>query len=178
MTDKVFTTAENNTWAHTLPGKMTSACVALVAPDNHVLMVKASYKNEWTFPSGVVDMGESPAQAAQRELAEETGLALELSPQDIVAVIYTGSDGASRDRFNIAFCKELPAQLPLTALAIPNDEITAAEWVPFPKVAQKAGGRASYHILQARLTGELQDMYNEILPMRRSGIFTEDAISH
>ena len=157
---------------------MTSACVALVAPGNHVLMVKASYKNEWTFPSGVVDMGESPAQAAQRELAEETGLALELSPQDIVAVIYTGSDGTSRDRFNIAFCKELPAQLPLTALAIPNDEITAAEWVPFPQVAQKAGGRASYHILQARLTGELQDMYNEILPMRRSGIFTEDAISH
>ncbi|MBB1562451.1 NUDIX hydrolase [Candidatus Saccharibacteria bacterium] len=47
---------------------MTSACVALVAPGNHVLMVKASYKNEWTFPSGVVDMGESPAQAAQREL--------------------------------------------------------------------------------------------------------------
>lgn len=84
MADTVFTTAENNTWAHTLPGKMTSACVALVAPGNHVLMVKASYKNEWTFPSGIVDMGESPAQAAQRELAEETGLALELSPQDIV----------------------------------------------------------------------------------------------
>lgn len=130
MAGTVFTTAENNTWAHTLPGKMTSACVALVAPGNHVLMVKASYKNEWTFPSGVVDIGESPAQ------------------------------------------------LPLTALAIPNDEITAAEWVPFPQVAQKAGGRASYHILQARLTGELQDMYNEILPMRRSGTFTEDAISH
>ena len=172
MAGTVFTTAENNTWAYTLPGKMTSACVALVAPGNYVLMVKASYKNEWTFPSGVVDMGESPVQAAQRDLA------LELSPQDIVAVIYTGSDGTSRDRFNIAFCKELPAQLPPTALAIPNDEIIAAEWVPFPQVAQKAGGRASYHILQARLTGELQDIYNEILPMRRSGIFTEDAISH
>ena len=38
-----------------------------------------SYPNTWTLPGGVVESPETPGQAAQRELAEETGLHLSLS---------------------------------------------------------------------------------------------------
>jgi 8-oxo-dGTP pyrophosphatase MutT (NUDIX family) len=38
-----------------------------------------SYPNSWTLPGGVVESLESPEQAAQRELVEETGLRLSLS---------------------------------------------------------------------------------------------------
>ena len=38
-----------------------------------------SYPNSWTLPGGIVEPPETPAQAAKRELAEETGLQLRLS---------------------------------------------------------------------------------------------------
>lgn len=37
------------------------------------------YPNMWVFPGGKVDEGETPIQAGQRELKEETGLDLELT---------------------------------------------------------------------------------------------------
>jgi 8-oxo-dGTP diphosphatase len=40
---------------------------------------KISFANMWTLPGGVVEPEETPEQAAQRELVEETGISLNLS---------------------------------------------------------------------------------------------------
>jgi 8-oxo-dGTP pyrophosphatase MutT (NUDIX family) len=39
----------------------------------HFLMIRDSYKN-WGFPKGHLEVDEPPAEAARREVAEETGL--------------------------------------------------------------------------------------------------------
>jgi 8-oxo-dGTP pyrophosphatase MutT (NUDIX family) len=39
-----------------------------------VLMVRPTYKEGWDIPGGYVEPDESPAQAAEREVAEELGL--------------------------------------------------------------------------------------------------------
>ena len=39
---------------------------------------KISFANMWTLPGGVVEPDETPEQAAQRELVEETGISLNL----------------------------------------------------------------------------------------------------
>ncbi|MBW3646140.1 MAG: NUDIX domain-containing protein, partial [Actinobacteria bacterium] len=57
----------------------------LRAPDGRVLLAERKAGKDaagfWELPGGQVDPGESPAQAAARELLEEVGVrALELAP--------------------------------------------------------------------------------------------------
>jgi len=46
-----------------------------------VLLVHQDYgHHRWTFPGGIVEAGEAPAEAAAREVREEVGVEVELGP--------------------------------------------------------------------------------------------------
>lgn len=72
----LFTLEHFKAWSETLDRRMSSAAVILEDGDR-VLIVKANYKSHWTFPGGAVDAGETPKQAAIREVEEEVGLKLD-----------------------------------------------------------------------------------------------------
>ena len=55
-----------------------------VIHDERLLLVQHLRDGRWGTPGGAIEPGESPAEAAQRELREETGLAL--TPRTIIAV--------------------------------------------------------------------------------------------
>jgi hypothetical protein len=56
---------------------MCDALVTLtVAGSRHLLLVARGDGRGWAVPGGSIEAGETPAVAASRELAEETGLAL------------------------------------------------------------------------------------------------------
>lgn len=57
-----------------LPRRPMSAAVLIRDADDRVLLVEPSYKPGWEPPGGVVEDGESPWTAAEREVAEEIGL--------------------------------------------------------------------------------------------------------
>jgi ADP-ribose pyrophosphatase YjhB (NUDIX family) len=57
-----------------LPRRPMSAAVLVRAADGRVLLVEPSYKPGWEPPGGVVEDGESPWEAAEREVTEEIGL--------------------------------------------------------------------------------------------------------
>src|SRR4051794_34297997 len=42
--------------------------------EGRILLVKPTYKDGWDIPGGYVEPGESPADACNREIAEEIGL--------------------------------------------------------------------------------------------------------
>lgn len=148
---KVFTKEENQTWSKQLPGKMCSACLILRS-GNKVLMVKAGYKDHWTFPSGIVDENESPKTAAIRETFEETGFDAEVSETRSFVTIYTSAkEENDRDRFNFSFIVDLPTQD--ISLSVPNDEITDAKWVEFNEVANLSKNKGSYEQFQKFLIG-------------------------
>lgn len=147
---KVFTEEENQAWAKKLPGKMTSACLA-IRSSNKVLTVKAGYKDHWTFPSGIVDDYESPKAAAIRETSEEVGLRFEPKDCHLLGTIYTASNGSDRDRFNFAFVTDVADEN--IELSVPNNEIEKAEWVLFEDIAERSGGKDSYQEFQKILTG-------------------------
>lgn len=56
----------------------TAAGVLFRDAAGRVLLVKPSYKDGWDIPGGYVEPGESPKQAARREVAEELGLDVEV----------------------------------------------------------------------------------------------------
>lgn len=114
-------------------------------------MVKANYKDHWTFPGGVVDENEAPKTAALRETHEEIGL--KLNPPDCqpFSIVYTASGNGYPDRFSFAFLTITKDQPEATSLAVPNEEIDEVKWVNLNQVAQMANNRASYQAFEKQL---------------------------
>lgn len=83
---RIFSEAQRVAWFDTLEKRVSSACVILENDAGEALIVKANYKDHWTFPGGVVDAGEYPKQAALRETAEEVGLVIDEDTLSFVGV--------------------------------------------------------------------------------------------
>jgi 8-oxo-dGTP pyrophosphatase MutT (NUDIX family) len=63
-----------------LPRKRAISQMLVRDPEGRVLMCQLTYKRDWDLPGGVVEVGESPLVAVQREVEEELGLAVEPGP--------------------------------------------------------------------------------------------------
>lgn len=61
-------------WYRALPAKRIGAGVVFADADGRVLLVRPTYKDHWEIPGGMVEAGESPHEAAAREVAEELGI--------------------------------------------------------------------------------------------------------
>jgi 8-oxo-dGTP diphosphatase len=99
------------------------AALAVVWYDRHLLLVFDRFRQQWELPGGRIDPGETPHQAATRELQEESGLRLPTlalagyarfrlatPPHDEYAAVYTGHTTARHHDFT------------------PNQEISAIRW--------------------------------------------------
>ncbi|MFH9350090.1 NUDIX domain-containing protein [Kitasatospora sp. NPDC017646] len=72
MTD-TWTLSEEE-WLARMVRAYIGCSVLLTDRGGKVLLLKASYRDQWQFPGGGMDPGEGPAECAARELHEETGL--------------------------------------------------------------------------------------------------------
>lgn len=91
--------SENQSWLQSQPARVSSAALILENQTGEVLIVKASYKNYWTFPGGIIEADESPRQAAIREVREEIGIAISPDTIKFVAVVDRQSDVAHTYQF-------------------------------------------------------------------------------
>ena len=53
---------------------MRNRSMALVVRDDKILMIKTLHFDRWELPGGGIEIGETPKEAALRELKEECGL--------------------------------------------------------------------------------------------------------
>lgn len=94
--------------SHPLPGVL-----AVVVRDGRLLLVKRGRepdKGKWGFPGGLVELGETVAQAATRELMEETGVRAEAGTvAEIIDVVTPDAAGRIRYHFilNVVACRWL-----------------------------------------------------------------------
>lgn len=72
----MHTVDQKAAWLDAFDKRVSSASVILEDTDGRALIVKAHYKDYWTFPGGMLDERETPKQAAIREVSEEVGLEL------------------------------------------------------------------------------------------------------
>ncbi|MBI2239899.1 MAG: NUDIX hydrolase [Magnetospirillum gryphiswaldense] len=86
--------------SHPLP-----AILAAVVRDGRLALVqrdKESPPRRWGLPGGLVELGESPAQAAQREMFEETGITVQAGPIiDTFDMVLRDQQGQLRNHFLI-----------------------------------------------------------------------------
>ncbi len=63
-------------WVHYF-NPIPSSAILPVLPDGHLVLIRRKnepFAGKWAIPSGFIEYGESPEEAALRELKEETGL--------------------------------------------------------------------------------------------------------
>ena len=77
---------------------MRAGAAAAVMDGDRLLLTKRTDNGEWCMPGGAIDPGERPAEAAERETLEETGLVVRVtglvgvySNPDVVVVYPDGN---------------------------------------------------------------------------------------
>ena len=111
-------------------GPMLAASLACFRDDGAVLLARrgrAPFSGVWSLPGGLVELGESAADAAARELLEETGVAAEvIGLADLVEVIARDPGGAvERHLAILAFAGRWRSGDPR-----PGEEAPEVAWAP------------------------------------------------
>ena len=143
-------TDENDTAAHGYPALPQVAVGAVVFHENRVLLVrrgKAPAIGQWAIPGGRVELGESLARAAEREIEEETGL-LVAAGDPIYVFDIIDRDASGRIRFHYVIV-DLMARY-LGGRLRHGDDACEARWVAADELPDLEVSRPTRHLLASR----------------------------
>ena len=144
-------------------GKVVLAAGALVwreaGRELQVLLVHRPRYDDWSFPKGKLERGESLRTCAVREVAEETGIAVRLE-QPLEPVRYRINGGQRKEVRYWAARPMDPGDPALTAregvVAAPVSEIDGVEWVGVKEARRRLG-----HSVDRDLLGSLVDLWED-----------------
>jgi ADP-ribose pyrophosphatase YjhB (NUDIX family) len=127
-------------WIHFQDPKVAAA--VLIEDGSRVLLVRRvnePFRGMWTLPAGFVNGGENPAEAAERECLEETGLSVRIMR---VLDVISGREHERGADFIIVYLAEV-----LGGVMSPADDADAVEWFERENLPPLAF-RATQQVLQ------------------------------
>lgn len=131
-----------------------SASGALVLDESgRVLLVEPNYKDYWEIPGGLIEVGETPAQACAREVAEELGLTRE--PGRLLVVDWAPHPTWG-DRVLFVFDGGVLTEPDIAAIRLQPEELDSYVFLPPAEALDRLIPRLRRRVsaaLQARLEG-------------------------
>ena len=115
---------------------MKERATVICKRDGRILYVRKP-KSKWALPGGKIEAGETPEQAAVREMIEETGL----ENLELVYLAEYKKDQVTHFIFT--------AMLPASAKPSPNNEIAACKWLHVKNVGDLKASSATKSIVKS-----------------------------
>jgi ADP-ribose pyrophosphatase YjhB (NUDIX family) len=104
------------------PARRLIASALITGEDDRILIVKPTYRDGWLLPGGVVESGETPAQACRREVAEE--LAIDVPLTRLLCVDYVPANDGAPDGAAFVFLAGKVDPATLSGIALPDGELS------------------------------------------------------
>jgi len=115
---------------------MKERATVICKRDGMILYVRKP-KSRWALPGGKIETGETPEQAAIRELSEETGL-------EDLELIYLAEYGKDKVIHHIFM-----AMVSASAKPLPQNEIAACKWLHMKNVSDLNASSATKAIVKS-----------------------------
>jgi ADP-ribose pyrophosphatase YjhB (NUDIX family) len=119
------------------PGKRVGAGAVVRDVDRRILLVKPTYREDWSVPGGVIEEGEAPLVGCRREVREELGLDLPIGR--LIAVDYTAPDARIGDSLQFLFDGGVLGPAEIAHIRLPAGELSAFRFAPWPEARRLLG---------------------------------------
>lgn len=118
-----------------LPTKRMGVGAILLNSEQHILIVKPTYREKWLLPGGIVEADESPGAACVREVKEELGLNVSLG--NLLCVEYRSTAPPKTESLQFVFYCGILTSVQIARIKLPPDELSNFCFAPINEAKER-----------------------------------------
>ena len=141
-----------------LPRKRMGSGLVFTDDQGRILLVEPTYKKNWEVPGGMVELGETPRDAARREALEELGI--EVVVGRLLVIDWVPPRRLPDDGVMLLYASD---QIDSSQILLPSEELRSWKWCDRDEVAARLSDfmlRRLDAALVALATGSVAELEN------------------